>query len=45
MKLSKVAGAIMALTVSVSTSVIADDDRYIIQVDSSKKGVIKALTK
>ena len=45
MKLSKVAGAIMALSVSVSTSVIADDDRYIIQVDSSKKGVIKALTK
>ncbi|QDO85254.1 S8 family serine peptidase [Shewanella psychropiezotolerans] len=45
MKLSKIAGAIMALTVSVSTSVIADDDRYIIQVDSSNKGVIKALTK
>ena len=45
MKLSKIAGAIMALSVSVSTSVIADDDRYIIQVDSSKKGVIKALTK
>lgn len=45
MKLSKIAGAIMALSMSVSTSVIADDDRYIIQVDSSKKGVIKALTK
>lgn len=45
MKLSKIAGAIMALSVSVSTSVIADDDRYIIQVDSSNKGVIKALTK
>ncbi|WP_076407975.1 S8 family serine peptidase [Shewanella sp. UCD-KL12] len=43
MKLSKIAGAIMALTVGVSTSVMADDERYIIQVDNSKKGVVKAL--
>ncbi|QFU21863.1 S8 family serine peptidase [Shewanella eurypsychrophilus] len=43
MQLSKIAGAIMALTVGVSTSVNADDDRYIIQVDNNNKGVVKAL--
>lgn len=44
MKLSKIAGAIIALTVSVSTTAKADDNRYIIQVDNGNKGVVKALT-
>ncbi|WP_065188010.1 S8 family serine peptidase [Shewanella woodyi] len=43
MKLSKIAGAIIALTVSVSTTATADDNRYIIQVDKGNKGVVKAL--
>ena len=43
MRLSKIAGAIIALTVSVSTTATADDNRYIIQVDNSNKGVVKAL--
>ncbi|RTR32769.1 S8 family serine peptidase [Shewanella atlantica] len=43
MKLSKIAGAIIALTVSVSTTAKADDDRYIIQVDNNNKGIVKAL--
>ncbi|MBW8185623.1 S8 family serine peptidase [Shewanella nanhaiensis] len=43
MKLSKIAGAIIALTVSVSTTATADDNRYIIQVDNGNKGVVKAL--
>ncbi|MEC4727698.1 S8 family serine peptidase [Shewanella sp. D64] len=44
MKLSKIASAIIALTVSVSTTAKADDNRYIIQVDNGNKGVVKALT-
>lgn len=43
MRLSKIAGAIIALTISVSTSVKADGNRYIIQVDNGHKGVVKAL--
>ncbi len=43
MKLSKIAGAIMALSMGVSTNVMAEDERYIIQVDNGNKGVVKAL--
>ncbi|QYJ92750.1 S8 family serine peptidase [Shewanella spartinae] len=45
MKLTKLASAVMALSVGLSTQAFADDDRYIIQVDNGSKGVVKALAK
>jgi subtilisin family serine protease len=43
-KLTKISAATI-LALSASTAAFADDDRFIIKVDSAKKGVIKALTK
>jgi serine protease len=43
-KIIKLSAAIM-LALGTSAASIADDSRYIIQVDASKKGIIKALTK
>ncbi|GGI91175.1 S8 family serine peptidase [Shewanella gelidii] len=45
MKLSKISSAIIALTVGMLGTASAADDRYVIQVDNSKKGVVKALAK
>lgn len=45
MKLTKLASAVMALSVGLSTSAVADDERYIIQVENGGKGVVKALAK
>jgi subtilisin family serine protease len=45
MKLSKLSCAIMALTVGVIAQANAADDRYVIQVDNAKKGIVKALAK
>ncbi|WP_394229156.1 S8 family serine peptidase [Shewanella colwelliana] len=45
MKLTKLASAVMALSVGISTQAFADDDRYVIQVENGKKGVVKALAK
>ncbi|WP_025822647.1 S8 family serine peptidase [Shewanella marina] len=45
MKLTKIASAVMTLSICTSFAVSADDDRYIIQVDNNKKGVVKALAK
>mgnify|MGYP005726309745 CR=1 FL=1 len=41
----KFTGSLVALALSASFAVQADDDRFIIQVDNSKKGVVKALAK
>ncbi|KZK70441.1 alkaline serine protease [Shewanella baltica] len=45
MKLTKIASAIIALSVGVITQVQADDHRYVIQVEAGHKGVVKALAK
>ncbi|GIU12082.1 MULTISPECIES: S8 family serine peptidase [unclassified Shewanella] len=44
MRLTKVAAALVALSVGVSASAMASE-RYVIQVDNEKKGLIKALAK
>ena len=41
----KFTGSLVALALSASFAAQADDDRFIIQVDNSKKGVVKALAK
>lgn len=45
MKVSKFASSLVAVAVSTVFTAQAADDRYIIQVDNSKKGVVKALAK
>lgn len=45
MKLRKFSCSVLAATVAASFAVNAANDRYIIQVDNSKKGVVKALAK
>lgn len=45
MRLSKLSSAIIALSVGVIGNTQAADDRYVIQVDNSKKGIVKALAK
>ncbi|NMH65677.1 S8 family serine peptidase [Shewanella salipaludis] len=45
MKLTKVASALLALSVGVIATAEAADDRYVIQVDNGHKGVVKALAK
>ncbi len=45
MKISKFTTSILALAVTTAFSVHAADDRYIIKVDESKKGIVKALAK
>ncbi|PKG55347.1 S8 family serine peptidase [Shewanella sp. GutDb-MelDb] len=44
MKLTKIAATLIALSVGASAAVTAGE-RYVIQVDNSKKGVVKALAK
>ncbi|QQX81116.1 S8 family serine peptidase [Shewanella sp. KX20019] len=44
MKLTKIAATLIALSVGISAAATADE-RYVIQVDNSKKGVVKALAK
>jgi len=45
MKISKFTTSIIALAVTTAFSAQAADDRYIIKVDESKKGIVKALAK
>ncbi|MCL1142053.1 S8 family serine peptidase [Shewanella gaetbuli] len=45
MKLSILSSAMLALSLGVSASSQAANDRYVIQVDPQKKGVVKALAK
>jgi len=45
MKVSKFTTSIIALAVSAAFSAQAADDRYIIKVDESKKGIVKAIAK
>jgi subtilisin family serine protease len=45
MKLSILSSAMLALTVGVCASSQAADDRYVIQVEQQKKGIVKALAK
>lgn len=45
MRLTKVAGALLAVGLSCAAQVQADDSRYIIQVENNGKGVVKALAK
>ena len=45
MKVSKFTGSVVAIAISTVLSAQAADDRYIIQVDNSKKGIVKALAK
>ncbi|WP_286263160.1 S8 family serine peptidase [Thalassotalea atypica] len=45
MKISKFATSVLALAVTTAFSAQAADDRYIVKVDESKKGVVKALAK
>ena len=45
MKFSKLSTSVVALAVASAFSAQAADDRFIIQVDNSKKGVVKALAK
>ena len=45
MKLTKIASAIIALSVGVIAQAQADDNRYVIQVEAGHKGVVKALAK
>ena len=45
MKISKFATSVLALAVTAAFSAQAADDRYIIKVDESKKGIVKALAK
>ena len=43
MKLTKIAATLIALSIGASTA--SADERYVIQIDNSKKGVVKALAK
>ena len=45
MKVSKFSTSIIALAVTAAFTAQAADDRYIIKVDESKKGIVKALAK
>ena len=45
MKISKFTNSIIAIAVTSAFSAQAADDRYIIKVDESKKGIVKALAK
>lgn len=45
MKLNKISASLIAVTMASSFAAQAANDRYIIQVDDSKKGVVKALAK
>ena len=45
MKISKFTTSVLALAVTAAFSAQAADDRFIIKVDNSKKGVVKALAK
>jgi len=45
MKVSKFATSVLALAVTTAFSAQAADDRYIVKVDESKKGIVKALAK
>lgn len=45
MKLNKFSASIIAASIAASFAAQAANDRYIIQVDNSKKGVVKALAK
>ncbi|WMO12626.1 S8 family serine peptidase [Pseudoalteromonas piscicida] len=45
MKLNKLTGALIIAGACAMSQAQASDDRYIIQVDNSKKGVVKALAK
>ncbi|WP_440055220.1 S8 family serine peptidase [Pseudoalteromonas sp. T1lg65] len=45
MKLSKLTGALLIAGACATTQAQATDDRYVIQVDNTKKGVVKALAK
>ena len=45
MKVSKFTASVLALAVTAAFSAQAADDRYIIKVDESKKGIVKALAK
>ncbi|AAZ26780.1 S8 family serine peptidase [Colwellia psychrerythraea] len=45
MKISKFTTSVLTLAVTAAFSAQAADDRYIIKVDNSKKGVVKALAK
>tara|TARA_R110000744_G_scaffold74229_5_gene148359 strand:- start:1293 stop:3125 length:1833 start_codon:yes stop_codon:yes gene_type:complete len=45
MKISKFTNSILAIAVTAAFSAQAADDRYIITVDESKKGIVKALAK
>lgn len=45
MKVSKFATSVLALAISAAFSAQAADDRYIVKVDQSKKGIVKALAK
>lgn len=45
MKLSTISISLLALGLSATAHVQASDDRYVIQVDPQKKGVVKALAK
>lgn len=43
-RLTKISAATL-LALSASGAAVADDDRFIVQVDAAKKGVVKALTR
>ncbi|PKG79667.1 alkaline serine protease [Shewanella sp. Actino-trap-3] len=45
MKLSTISISLLALGLSATAHVQASDDRYVIQVDPQKKGIVKALAK
>ena len=45
MRISKFATSMIAIAVTTAFSAQAADDRYIVKVDESKKGVVKALAK
>ncbi|BDX07988.1 S8 family serine peptidase [Planctobacterium marinum] len=45
MKLNKLSASLLAVSIASSFAAQAANDRYIIQVDDSKKGVVKALAK
>lgn len=45
MKISKFATSVLTLAVTAAFTAQAADDRYIIKVDESKKGIVKALAK
>ena len=45
MKISKFATSMIALAVTTAFTAQAADNRYIVTVDESKKGIVKALAK